>query len=149
MSKLIYFGCHKQSGHYWWLPGYRQYFNPPENDPWGKHVDSGLAESPIPGQVEGAAILHKLNLWTAIAFWDRSVDKRLGSNSVFLIDTFMDAEELLLKAAAAFPEVFERLNKPPLLARECKSCVEPGKFIPAWKHQLVVTGDCDWNPDSK
>lgn len=59
-------------------------------------------------QVEGVALLHHLEGWTALAFWDRSEDRRGGSNTVFFVRAHLSAEEMLTACRARFPAHFAR-----------------------------------------
>jgi hypothetical protein len=59
-------------------------------------------------QIEGAALLHHLDDWTALAFWDRSIDSRYGSNSAFLLEGRFTFDEACRVAREAFPRVWAR-----------------------------------------
>ncbi len=48
--------------------------------------------------------------WTALAFWDRSVDKRGGCNSVFILEGSYNFEQALTLARQIFPKIFERFE---------------------------------------
>lgn len=112
-----YFGCWRDSGHYLWAPG--------RCSVWGNHdcpwQDYELDAKLAPGttlvrgrhrtpheQPEGIAALHHKDGWTAIAFWDRSVDRRSGSNSAFILRGTHSFDETLRLARDAFPEIFAR-----------------------------------------
>jgi hypothetical protein len=124
--KIFYFGCVEQAGHYLWVPGPRSAYR--ESTPWGANapwgangIDGMLAphENPRCGyltkgygcdcsQREGVAAIHYKDGWTAISFWDRSVDTRPGCNSTFLADGNYTFEEMLAHAQNYFPSVMER-----------------------------------------
>jgi hypothetical protein len=58
------------------------------------------------------AAITRLGGWgyTALAFWDYTVDKRGGCNSVFFAPSLtISAEELVEGAKKAFPQVWARL----------------------------------------
>jgi hypothetical protein len=90
--KVFYFGCWDAIGHFLWTPSGVSV--PLSTTPWGNAVDTGLCpgkrdrrgEVACENQREGEAALHHLDGWTALAFWDRSVDTRHGSNSAFLAE---------------------------------------------------------------
>jgi hypothetical protein len=62
----------------------------------------------------GEALLHHREragvTWTALAFWDRSVDDRYGSNSVFILRGALSFEEAVTLAREQFPEVWARFS---------------------------------------
>lgn len=57
---------------------------------------------------QGVAALHVVDGWTAIAFWDRSVDKRGACNSNFVTHDVVDFDEMVRRSRAAFPHVWAR-----------------------------------------
>jgi hypothetical protein len=61
-------------------------------------------------QVQSAGLLHHLDGWTAIAFWDRSGDERHGSNSVFFFDKRLTFDEAVEQARLSFPEIVARME---------------------------------------
>lgn len=107
--KLFYFGCIGQPGHFMhaqegkWG---RETFRFTRDNPWGFTVDGGLC--PPGHETEGRAALHHKDDWTALAFWDRSVDRRGGSCSVFLASGEQTFDEMLALACARFPKVIAR-----------------------------------------
>lgn len=121
MSKkypIYYFGCGNRPGHYMHAPGMRTGGSLAERraigrlvytNPWGTSIDGGLCLRGI-GEREGIADLHQKDDWTAVAFWDRSVDHRPGSNSVFLVHGLHDFDQVMEMARQAFPTVFARFG---------------------------------------
>lgn len=106
---IYYFGCIGDAGHYMHGPrGERRERQIFDRNPWGHGVDGGLC-APGP-QVQGRALLHHKDHWTALAFWDRSVDDRSGSNSVFLAEGDFDFGHMLQLAHEHFPQVFARFT---------------------------------------
>ena len=114
-GNVYYFGCYRESGHYLWT-------SPPmarEWDlvtPWGIWMDlDGTfppAHGSLPGpeiEPQGPARLHRRDGWTAIGWWDRSVDHRGACNSALLVDSDVSFSDVLLLGADAFPLVMERL----------------------------------------
>lgn len=108
--KVIYFGCWRATGHYYWDPAPSRYgrkISKPDDCPW-EHVDAAL--TPKSSTAHGAAALHHQGGWTALAMHDYSVDTRGNSNSVFLFDALLTYQEACEEAMRAFPEVFERIR---------------------------------------
>lgn len=102
--QFYYFGCIRDSGHYFWKSPINRGTN--AIGPWGFRIDGGLCPK---SRVEGAAAITKLNGWTALSFWDNSVDRRPGSNSNFLTNEDLDFEGMIAKARVRFPQVIDRL----------------------------------------
>lgn len=131
-THALYFGCIDQPGHYLWgsskgrrplrirregqdtllgKPGAvrKEPNEPPPLVPWGLHVDGGL----MPKQrslKQGEAILAHERDWTALSFWDRTVDTRSGSVSVYLFNAEMEFHQALSAAMEEFPTIFERYD---------------------------------------
>ena len=116
-GRVFYFGCEHGYGH---RMACRPHANGQDeqlalshfvdSNPWGPKVDAGLC--PPGPQTEGVTRLHHKDGWTALAFWDRSVDHREGSNSVFLVWGTLTVGGVLQQARAAFPKVFARFRFP-------------------------------------
>lgn len=92
-------------------------------NPWGSKIDGGLCpgagrpaparggmESHLVAQVEGEGLWHFKDGWSAIAFWDRSVDSRGNSNSVFIVRGSWSFKEVVEIAKRAFPDVWARFD---------------------------------------
>lgn len=120
--RAYYFGCWRDLGHYLWLPGpikvdidtQRQILGKPRVDkrgeaPWGWSIDGGLLMS-LRNMREGVAVHALRDGWTALSFYDCSVDSRPGSTSSFMFDVQLSYDEALAAARASFPEVFDRLT---------------------------------------
>lgn len=83
-----------------------------KDTPWGAKIDSDLC-SHDPAQEyqkQGSAKLTHEHDWTAVDFWDRSVDTRYGSHSAFVIAGTHSFDDMMKLAKIAFPWVFARLN---------------------------------------
>lgn len=103
--RVFYFGCYQRSGHFFWSPGMRNDWHAEKAIPW-EHVDGVLCpgstgdpnrptwEMKRP-QVQGEAALHRKDGWTALAFWDRSVDERGGCNSMLFAEGTHSFEEMV------------------------------------------------------
>ncbi|MFC7515115.1 hypothetical protein ACFQUU_08875 [Herbaspirillum sp. GCM10030257] len=104
----IYFGCHRQVGHYLFLPGMRPRYDRQLDKL--THFDGKLP--PQGDATPYVAAVSRLGGWglSALAFWDYSVDNRGGSNSVFYAPSLtITPEELMAGAKQHFPEVWARL----------------------------------------
>jgi hypothetical protein len=115
--QAFYFGCWQREGHSFFAPGMRAVAGPVS--PWGFGVDQGIlhaAHFRAQGarrddeQREGVAVVAHQDAWTALSFWDRSVDTRKGSHSTFVFDGLLSGEGALAAARVLFPEVFERFT---------------------------------------
>ena len=109
MDGWIYFGCHKQPGHHLFSEGMGSL-------PYGSAARNlTIFDGALPPQDDRAgyvAAVSRLGGWgfTALAFWDYSVDSRGGCNSVvFAPSLTIEPAELLAEAQARFPQVFGRL----------------------------------------
>jgi hypothetical protein len=58
--------------------------------------------------------------WTAIAFWDRSLDKRPGSSSAFILEGTHSFEDMLETAREKFADIFARLTFEITKGRSCE-----------------------------
>lgn len=110
---VYYFGCYQQLGHYLWVPGMRSsqwqpWDRQPGFLPWTE-IDGKLPPQDN-DQREGSHALHHLNGWTAWALWDRTVDSRFNSNSVFFAEGIHDVDAMKAIAAEHFPEVWDRVK---------------------------------------
>lgn len=105
---MFYFGPWDQAGHHM-----RAESHPPRDleesraishftrtNPWGVKIDGGLCPPQSFG--EGRARLHHKDGWTAVAFWDRTVDTRPGSNSAYLAEGTFTFEEMVEMAKTRF-----------------------------------------------
>lgn len=113
-SQWLYFGTYQRAGHYAFAEGMRSYH--PRYDSGDKALS--CFDGVLPPQDSSEpyiATVNRLEGWgaTALAFWDYSVDKRGGSNSVvFAPSLTISPEELLAQAQQRFPQVFGRLPQP-------------------------------------
>lgn len=106
MGKCLYFGCHDGAGHYLHEPGMVRChgINQPRN------FDGLLA--PQDSTKPYIAAVSRLEGWgmSALSFWDYSVDKRPGSNSIFFFTSLdISPDDMLAVAKKRFPSVFARL----------------------------------------
>jgi hypothetical protein len=82
----------------------------PTGFPWDKYgADGGM--QPKGPQIEGVVRIHRKAGWTALAWWDRSMDTRPNSCSAIVIDSpDVSYEAAMQLAHEAFSWVFERIN---------------------------------------
>ena len=122
--KIYYFGCIERAGHFLWEPPDRSAHRD-ATTPWGSCPDGSLAPHENPrcefvknfygcrcSQAEGIAALHYKDGWTALSFWDRSVDTRGGCNSNFLAEGAFTFEEMVELAKQYFPIIMARFKFP-------------------------------------
>jgi len=153
---MYYFGCIRESGHYLWDEHCHSAGRAERSAiPWGDERDAGLC--PKGHQHEGHAALHYKDGWTALAFWDRSVDHRTGSNSNFFAVGTYDAHTMLALVRERFPTIWKRFGfdvrvvevsspepaKP--FAVECSVCKRTGYGCDLWGW---VHGPPGWFRDS-
>lgn len=124
MDQWLYFGCHREPGHYVFTEGMRSFRG--HHGSWPRSINR--FDAILPPQTDTApyiATVSRLEGWgvSALAFWDYSVDKRGGCNSVvFAPSLTITPDDLLTEAQARFPQVFGRLPQPVrLLAMEPKA----------------------------
>jgi hypothetical protein len=111
MSRAFYFGCWESTGHYLYLPSGAHAWNAELDLPWGYDLDGALAPQVARGEQEqGHARLHHKDGWTALAFWDRSADRRYGSNSAFIAEGTHDFAAMCALAERQFPAVWKRIT---------------------------------------
>ena len=80
---------------------------------------------------EGVCAVHRLEGWTALGMWDRSVDVRGNCCSVFFVRGELPFASALTVAREAFPMVFARFTFPVVSeaddrVRACSFCGAPG-----------------------
>jgi hypothetical protein len=121
MIRYFYFGCINDVGHYLIDLNGTQLRYVEAAIPWDC-IDSVLCPGMIkwrehwieasngPGQVEGLASLHHKDGWTALSFWDRSVDDRYGSNSNFFINVELDWDDMIEECKATWPNIWKRFK---------------------------------------
>lgn len=121
--ECYYFGCQGDAGHYWWDaegPRMSRKAEARVGEKIASKIDGGfcpgVSDNPnrpyarTRPEVEGEAALHYLDGWTVLAFWDRSVDKRGGCNSNFVVRGHATFDEVLALAKEQYPQVMNRLT---------------------------------------
>jgi hypothetical protein len=120
MTDVYFWGCVQSVGHYLWgfKGGRLANVRHDGRVPW-KLVDgvlcpgadhNGYAESYR--QVEGQAKLHHRDGWTALAWWDRSVDRRGGANAALFARGVLPAQEVVRLGRDRFQFVMQRFDYP-------------------------------------
>ncbi len=124
--QAFYYGCRGQIGHYWWqserIGGAQDWdIEKVVGSKIHPRIDGGFCYgSADPNdrlrrrtrpEVEGEAVLTHIGGWTLLSFWDRSVDKRGGSNSSIVVcgDSHSFAT-MLTVAKEQFPGVMSRIS---------------------------------------
>lgn len=124
MVKMFYFGPWDRAGHFWHDEhGHHVLDSERQKLPWGDDADGQLQphrKGCTKGAVgaerycscrrvpEGHALIHHKDGWTALSFWDRSVDTRDASNSTYIAEGTFTFLEMARMAKERFAE---RWNK--------------------------------------
>lgn len=103
MDTIYYYGAIGSAGHYLWESDTRSYHVYDQPHPWGRKIDGTLTPEDI-SQGEGIALVTHKQGWTALSFWDRTVDKRRGSHSTYVINSIHTFEEMVILAKENFPK---------------------------------------------
>ena len=128
-SSLYYFGCWSGSGHHLWTPDgcalTRNELLPPSlrrldgtlyGDPALADMRGRSSREPLywPGdeahQPQGVAQLRHCDGWTVLAWWDRTEDRRYGSNAALVAEGTLTAAEIIERGRMAFPTVWRRIE---------------------------------------
>lgn len=113
--QAFYFGCIKTAGHYLWDSSGRRRCGYTSDLPRDFPVmigvlDAGLLGHYVEDQPEGEAVLSHIGNWTILSFWDRSVDRRHGCNSNFIIRGKWTFDEAVAVAKDQFANVWSRFT---------------------------------------
>lgn len=106
---MFYYGCHRDLGHYMWhengeeVPWRRATLL----QPWAERIDGGLCPGSV---VNGVARFTQEHGWSALSWWDNSIDSRPGSHSTFIVQGVHTAAVILRMARERFPWVFSRFS---------------------------------------
>lgn len=116
--ETYYFGCLGEAGHYWHVRGGRAIgYRFDDRFPESFYIDGKFCPHPRP-EVEGECALHHVEGWTVLAWWDRSVDRRSGSNSAIVTKGTYDFTTMLEIGKAQFPSVMSRQRQPLTLVED-------------------------------
>ena len=116
---VLYFGCIGRAGHFLWS---REGTGRPCTDRRDRELaqrlgglDGALCWNSKSGrysherdETEGLAFVTHREGWTALAFWDRSVDGRGACNSAFLAEGTLTFAQIVRHARLRWPEVWAR-----------------------------------------
>lgn len=105
--EILYFGCIGKVGHN--LHSKQQHIQFHET-PWGYKLDEEIPA--VEYEPEGLLRTFHKDGWTAVAFYDRSVDDRPGSKSIFLVAKDWPTEKVMAAAERQWPEVCGRPRFP-------------------------------------
>lgn len=117
---MLYFGPLKESGHFLFYDnGEKVLYSEIETaGPWNlAEIESCLQPGVVlwrghyvqrHQKVEGEALLHHKCGWTALSFWDSTIDTRPGCSSTYIAEGIFTFEEMVALAKARF---LERWNK--------------------------------------
>lgn len=109
--RMYYFDPWDRAGHYRFNEhGGSVYFPEREKLPWGDDADGGLqphrdgckkmAYCGCGSGPEGIALIHHKDGWTALSFWDRSVDTRGACNSTYIAEGDFTFDQMVTMAKA-------------------------------------------------
>lgn len=118
---VYYFGCarpYSDLGHAWYGPGLRQvdYESREKNLPKDHNMDGRFPPTfnrqygERPELPQGRAVLVHTARYTIVSFWDRSGDKRPGSNSSFVTEGHCLFDEIIAEAKLQYPRLFKRFG---------------------------------------
>ena len=114
MKHLYFFGCGAHVGHSWFGPNLRpvsQLERKALNRHFGSHIDGTFAPA-HPHRDNGNAQLSQTGEWTILAWHDRSVDRRMGSNSALVASGAWSFDQMLSALREHFPGVATRQLAP-------------------------------------
>jgi hypothetical protein len=108
---MLYFGPWDRAGHYFFDEHGRRSMGH-RFCPWTEgQIDGKLQpqESRASGkyQVEGVALVHHKDGWTALSFWDRSVDRRGNCNSTYFAEGIYGFDQMVSMARVRFAKRWE------------------------------------------
>ena len=110
---VYFFGCWKEPGHYLFDRHGNTISDPKARElriPFRARDLDGLFAPPFGNENETATALSHVHHWTILGIWDRSVDRRPGSNAAFLVSGIEDEDAAWRHAREAFPQVVARLK---------------------------------------
>jgi hypothetical protein len=118
---LYYFGCWREAGHHLHDSSGRLVHSVGPFGYFGEKLDSTFApkDEPRAGyQDETRTSLTHYQGWTVLAMWDRSCDKRPGSNAAFVIEGEKTELEMWALASEHYPQIVARLKAAPTRTKE-------------------------------
>jgi very-short-patch-repair endonuclease len=101
---MYYFGCWDCVGHYLVNQNGKKFRSiGPITNIDGKYSPQNNKED------DRESIITHEKGWTILAMWDRSVDKRYGSNAAFIIEGRYTIDQMWEMASKNYPQIVKRL----------------------------------------
>lgn len=118
---MVYYGPWAQSGHYFFYENGQEVYSEERSKlGWKMTEIDGVMQPGCPDpndrlqrhgpRVQGEALLHHRNGWTALSFWDSSVDTRPGCNSTYIAEGIFTFEEMVELAKTRFAVRWNKMN---------------------------------------
>ena len=118
--RMFYFGPWDRAGHFWHVEDGRSVlYAEREKLPWGDNADGGLqphregcrrSYCPCGSGPQGVALIHHKDGWTALSFWDRSVDTRGACNSTYIAEGDFTFEQMVAMAKERFAHRWNKMK---------------------------------------
>ncbi len=123
---MYYFGCYGHPGHFFHRPGQYEPLSvgrevtatfpwsaaecDGELQPGTEEMKKGYPTQRPDKQEQGICRIHHKSGWTALAFWDRSGDRRGNSCSTLIIDKELDFHDMIAEFQVSFPQIYKRVT---------------------------------------
>lgn len=119
--EMFYFGPWGEPGHYLFNEHGTWAHKEEYRIPWKWAIDGCLQPGCRPDgngryhhdgdpEIQGQALLHHKDGWTALSFWDRSVDTRFASNSNYFAEGIFTFEQMVEMARKRFADRWNRMK---------------------------------------
>ena len=105
---MYYFGCYKEVGHYLHEINYDRVRLDDLPREIRNNIDTGFC--PKDTKIEGRAILHHVEGYTILSFWDNTIDKRPGSHSTYVKKGIHDFNEMICFISDLFTYIYNRYD---------------------------------------
>jgi hypothetical protein len=124
---MYYFGPYRTAGHHFYKErGGHVSYDEQITIPWTTREIDGKLQPHVPGcrgysykghsncycgnSPEGIALVHHKNGWTALSFWDRSVDTRGASSSTYVAEGEFDFDQMVAMAKERFADRWAQMK---------------------------------------
>lgn len=119
---MLYFGPLNEPGHVMYHDnGHKAYSSDKTGCPWKDWEIDGSLQPGCPdpedrlqrrtrAEREGEARLHHKDGWTALSFWDRTIDKRSACNSTYLAKGLFTFDQMVELAKERFAERWNKMQ---------------------------------------
>ena len=121
LPRMFYFGPYARSGHFFFYEDGQEVMRverekiewkdyevdgtmQPGRVQWRKHW---IQKGPM---VQGQALLHHRNGWTALSFWDCTIDTRPNCTSTYIAEGMFTFEQMVAMASARFAERWNKMK---------------------------------------